>query len=132
MRIRRKSHCVFNINYHFVWRPKYRHSYLDTVEDTLTDAVHESLRGTETDVSSLHISPDHIHLFVSTVPTTSPVEVVRRVKSITARRLWSKHGETMQRLYWGGGCWERSYYVGTAGTVSAETVKEYIERTDHL
>ena len=132
MRTRRSSHSVHNLNYHFVWCPKYRHSYLETVESTVSESIRESLRATEAEILSLHIAPDHVHLFVSALPTSAPFELVRRVKSISARRLWSEHEETMQRLYWGGGCWERSYYVGTAGTVSAETIRDYIERTEHL
>lgn len=82
---------MFNLNYHFVWCSKYRHSWLDTVEDTLTEAIHDSLRDTEAEVYPIHISPDHVHLFVSAPPTTAPVELVRRVKSISARRLWLEH-----------------------------------------
>jgi putative transposase len=59
-------------------------------------------------------------------------DMVRRIKSISARRLWSECERTMERLYWNGGCWERSYYVGTAGAVAAGTIQRYIERTDHL
>ncbi|MEZ3165194.1 transposase [Halorubrum sp. RMP-11] len=31
-----------------------------------------------------------------------------------------------------GGFWEQSYYIGTAGTVSTETIERYIERTEHV
>ncbi|PSQ63991.1 MAG: hypothetical protein BRD21_00780 [Halobacteriales archaeon SW_8_66_22] len=30
------------------------------------------------------------------------------------------------------GFWEESYYVGTAGDVSTDTIEQYIERTEHV
>ncbi|WP_284071430.1 transposase [Clostridiisalibacter paucivorans] len=29
--------------------------------------------------------------------------------------------------FWGSGLWSRGYYVGTTGTVSAETIQRYIQ-----
>jgi len=37
----------------------------------------------------LHISPDHVHLFLSAHPKHAPSEIVRTVKSITAREMWN-------------------------------------------
>jgi putative transposase len=132
MEIRHGNHCVYGLNYYFVWCPKYRHSFLNSVEETLTEALYESIDGTAMGILSMHVSPDHVHLFVSGTPTMSPSDMVRRIKSISARRLWSECKETMEKLYWGGGCWERSYYVGTAGVAAGETIQRYIERTNHL
>lgn len=131
MDVNRGNHCVYSLNYHFVWCPKYRLSFLNRVEETLTEALYDSIEGTKIEVLSLHISPDHVHLFVSAPPTMPPSDMVRRIKSISARRLWSECEETMEWLYWNGGCWERSYYVGTAGAVAGETIQRYIERTGH-
>ena len=35
--------------------------------------------------------------------------------------------ELKRKEFWGSGLWSPSYYVGTAGHVSAETIKKYIE-----
>ncbi len=35
-------------------------------------------------------------------------------------------------VVWGGGFWEESYYVGTAGDVSTDTIEQHIERTEHV
>jgi putative transposase len=32
---KRSNHTVYNVNYHFVWCPKYRHSILEPIEDSL-------------------------------------------------------------------------------------------------
>jgi putative transposase len=84
------------------------------------------------DLQSLHISPDHVHLFLSAHPKHAPSQIVRTVKSITAREMWEQHESFLESYLWGGGFWEKSYYVGTAGTVSSETIEQYIERTEHV
>jgi putative transposase len=32
---KRSNHTVYNVNYHFVWCPKYRHAILEPIEDSL-------------------------------------------------------------------------------------------------
>lgn len=38
----------------------------------------------------------------------------------------------LKQRVWGGHLWSPSYYVGTAGTVSAATIQRYIERSEHV
>ena len=70
--------------------------------------------------------PDHLHLFVSAPPFDSPTEIVKVFKGVTALRLFKKFPE-LRSEYWKGKLWSPSYYVGTAGHVSAETIRKYIE-----
>ena len=53
-----------------------------------------------------------------------PAEIIRLFKGITSRRL-KKEFESLRRQYWGehATLWAEGYYVGTAGHVSAETIK---------
>jgi putative transposase len=72
--------------------------------------------------------PDHIHLFISVPPTVLPVTIVQRIKSISATKIFEFLSNLKQQYFWGSGLWSRRYYVGTAGTVTAETIRTYIER----
>ena len=76
----------------------------------------------------MEVMPDHVHLFVSAPPKFSPAEIVRLFKEITSRRL-KKVFESLSRQYWGKNAtlWAEGYQVGTAGHVSVETNKGYIE-----
>lgn len=47
-------------------------------------------------------------------------------KGITAKKLFEMHPEIRSRL-WNGHLWNPSYYVGTCGDTTKETVKMYIE-----
>ncbi|WP_225335987.1 IS200/IS605 family transposase [Halomicrobium urmianum] len=118
--------------YHFVWCPKYRHAILEPIEDSLEASFRDVCDEYGYEILSLYISPDHVHLFLSAHPKHAPGEIVRTVKNITAREMWEQHESYLERYLWGGGFWERSYYIGTAGTVSTETIERYIERTEHV
>ncbi len=75
------------------------------------------------EILSLHILPDHVHLFLLAHPKHAPSEIVRTVKSITAREMWEQHEPFLAEYLCGGGFWEESYYVGTAGDVSTDTIE---------
>ncbi len=132
MRVRRSNHTVYTINYHFVWCPRYRTAILDRIESSLEQSIRTVADEYGYDILSLHISSDHVHLFLSAHPKHAPSEVVRTVKSITAREMWEQHESLLERKFWSGGFWEQSYYVGTTGEMSSRTVERYINRTEHV
>ena len=76
------------------------------------------------------VQPEHIHLFVSVPPTVSISVALKKLKGITARKLFIEFPRLKDEL-WGGSLWSPSYYFGTAGNVSAQTIKQYIERVEH-
>ena len=82
------------------------------------------------EVMAVEVVPDHVHLFVSASPKFAPADIVRLFKGITSRRL-KKEFESLSRQYWGehATLWAEGYYVGTAGHVSADTIKRYIEES---
>jgi hypothetical protein len=65
---KRSNHTVYNVNYHFVWCPKYRHTILDSIEDSLEAIFRDVCDEYGYEILSLHISPDHVHLFLSAHP----------------------------------------------------------------
>jgi putative transposase len=70
--------------------------------------------------------PDHVHLFITTPPFVAPSWIAKIVKGGSARKVFSQHPEIKSQL-WGGHLWSPSYYCGTAGSVTAETIRRYIE-----
>jgi putative transposase len=66
---------------------------------------------------------DHVHLFLRCPPTLAPCQMVFRVKGRSSRRLRQEF-PSLRRL---PSLWTRSYFVGTAGNVSTDTVRHYIE-----
>ncbi|QUV78419.1 IS200/IS605 family transposase [Chloracidobacterium thermophilum] len=124
--------CVYQTAYHVVWCPKYRRDVLTgpAAEEmaVMLDAICAE-RGWP--VISKEIQPDHIHLFVSIPPAMAVADAVKILKGTTARKLFQRHPRLKSRL-WGGNLWSPSYYVGTAGNVSAGTIQRCIERSEHV
>ena len=70
--------------------------------------------------------PDYIHLFVSAHPKQSPLEIVKKLKGISARLIFKKYPKFQKKEFWGKHLWSGGYYVGTAGIVTAESIQKYI------
>lgn len=125
---RKINHCVYNINYHIVFCPKYRHKVIkDDVAETIKEVVQEICAAYGYDLIQMEAMPDHLHIFLSAPPTAAPTEIVRRLKSIAANRIFAAFPCIKKKYFWGSGLWSRGYYIGTAGNVSAETIRQYIE-----
>jgi putative transposase len=121
MDMRSTRHSKYNINYHLVWTPKYRYPVLTgDVAAHLNDIFHTIADKKGLEILSLEIMPDHIHMFISSPPQNAPSLIVNWFKGISARMYNYWYGETPIK-------WTNAYYVGTAGTVTAETIKRYIE-----
>lgn len=75
-------------------------------------------------VEVCEIMPDHVHVFITGIPTDAIQYIANQLKGYSSRILRSEFKELRTRL---PTLWSRSYYVGTVGHVSESTVKKYIE-----
>ena len=125
MRKNRYAHCT--LNYHFVWCTKHRRKALTgEVAERLRMIVDDIAGQMGFDVISLEIQPDHVHLFISAPPKYSPAKIINAVKGASSRRLRNEFPELRSTVN-EETLWTRTYYVGTAGHVSSETIQRYIE-----
>ena len=124
--------CVYQMAYHVIWCPKYRKRILTgEIAKSLCLAINEICIERKWPILTLEIQPDHIHLFVTIPPSLAVADAVKILKGSTARKLFATFPVLKDQLC-GGHLWSPSYYVGTAGNVSAETIRHYIERTEHI
>lgn len=121
----RTRHAHYNINYHLVWCPKFRRPVLaGGVGKRLSELIPQNVEKLGGRVLELVVQPDHVHLFASFPPTLAIAQIMHRIKGATSFQLRQEFPHLRSRL---PSLWTRSYYVGTAGYVSAETIKHYIE-----
>ena len=78
-------------------------------------------------IIELEIMPDHIHLFISAHPKHSPMGIVKQFKRISARLIFLKFPKFKQKEFLESHLWSGGYYVGTAGVVTSEAIKKYIQ-----
>jgi len=113
------------INYHVVFCPKYRRKLLvGEVKNRLESLVKEVSVENKWDILAMEVMPDHVHLFVSADTKTKPHMVVKRFKGRTSRFLREEFRDLRKMPT----LWTRSYFLSTAGNVSAATIKKYIEQ----
>ena len=124
-RYRRNTGSVFNLHLHLVWCPKYRKPVLvDAIETRLKELLYEKAVALNVEIEGLEVMPDHVHLFVAVPPTDAPQHFANQFKGYTSRVLRQEFEHLRTQLP----ClWSRSYYVGSAGHVSADVIKKYIE-----
>lgn len=121
---KRTAGSVYSIRYHMVWCPKYRRPVLvGEVADALRDLLTAKVTELGGEVLALEVMPDHVHLFVEMPPSFAPAQIAFRLKGYTSHALREMFPWLKSRL---PSLWSRSYYVGTAGHVSEETIKKYI------
>lgn len=131
--LRRTSHSVSDLNYHFVFVPKYRKEVLvGGVKTRVKKEIWRICKDHDFEIIALNLEPDHLHLFISVDPNWSPAEIARTLKSITARKVFRNFPFLKDEEYWGGEFWSDSYYVGSAGHVSSETIRKYVNRVKEL
>lgn len=122
--VKKTRHCVYHINYHFVWCPKYRrHVLVGQIRERLKELLHDCVTALDGEIIEMVIQSDHIHLFVSFPPSVAPSQAAHRLKGATSfylRREFPKLKRFAKTL------WTPSYYVGTAGHVSSEAIEKYI------
>ena len=132
MQIKKTRWSHYLCNYHIVWIPKYRHKVLvGEVAQELERLLREVAEKNDMEIISLSVQPDHVHVFISAPPRFAPAEIVNLLKGYTSRKLREKFPGLKSRVH-SKGLWVRSYYIGTAGHVSQETIKRYIEEAQDL
>ncbi|WP_155746779.1 IS200/IS605 family transposase [Scytonema sp. UIC 10036] len=125
---RRKNHSVSLVNYHLVWIPKRRKKILiGDVENRLRTIVWEVCEEKKWKIIALEIMPDHVHLFVNVPPEIAPHQVANAIKGRSSRLLRQEFPHLLKLP----SLWTSSYFVSTAGNVSSDTVRRYIEEQRH-
>ncbi|WP_059106224.1 IS200/IS605 family transposase [Shouchella shacheensis] len=114
------------INYHFVFCPRYRRKLFQRqdVEEKFKSLVKDICSSLDIEVMAIECDKDHTHLFLNVLPNRSPADVMAKIKGITSRKLREEFSH-LQHL---PSLWTRSYFVSTAGHVSSETIKRYVEQ----
>jgi putative transposase len=87
------------------------------------ELIYESARKIDCKVISLAIEPDHVHLFLNYDPDLSIAQIMHRIKGASSYALRSEF-PALKKL---PSMWTRAYFASSAGAVSSDTIKRYIE-----
>jgi len=130
--VKRTHHAVYDLKYHFVWVPKYRKMILrEDISKRVEGVFNEVAKVYEFDIERMAVVEDHVHIFLLAPPKYSPGEIVRILKSKSAKVVFREFPEVREEL-WGGEFWSDGYFVRSVGDeVTAEVIRKYIEYHEH-
>ncbi len=123
---RRGSHTIYDIQLHLVWVTKYRYHVLKgEVGLRARDLIRQSCSTREVQILQGSVGSDHVHLLVSIPPELSISKLMQFIKGRTSHLLQSEFPHLHKR-YWGRHFWARGYFCASVGTVTEETIRDYI------
>ncbi|MBU3153711.1 IS200/IS605 family transposase [Clostridium estertheticum] len=113
------------INYHFIFCPRYRRKIflIPNVEERFKCLVKDVCKEIEIEIIAIECDKDHTHMFLNCLPKLGLPDIMQKIKGATSKGLRSD----FQELNKMPSLWTRSYFVSTAGNVSSETVKNYVD-----
>lgn len=122
-------HDLSECYYHVQITVKYRKSLLNKrVEEVMLEAMREFNERYAIEIQQVGFDGDHVHILNRFLPKYSGGEVIRLIKSITAREIFREVPEVKRQL-WGGEFWTDGYYIATiSGCGDKKIIEEYIKK----
>ncbi len=124
----RRRHSVTKLCVHLVFTTKYRRKVmtpeiLDEMKTTLKETA-VKLGCTPLEING---EADHVHLLLRFPADSSVSSIVNSLKTVSSRMIRKNHPDI---LHGGrtGLFWSRSYFAATAGGVTLEVLKTYVEK----
>jgi len=106
-RYRKTSHVIYECKYHICWLPKYRYPILTgRVGLRVRELIRQIAVANEVEIITGVISSDHVHIYVSMLPSLSVSKFVQFAKGATSRKLQMEFGD-LRKKYWGQHIWAR-------------------------
>ncbi|MCL6277095.1 IS200/IS605 family transposase [Streptomyces albidoflavus] len=123
--IRRYSGAVYDLGLHVMWCSKYRRRVLGgSVATRLHELIEQKAAEKGWEIATLEIAPDHVRVFVRHDPKASASYVANQFKGFTSRVLRSEFPHLKSRM---PTLWSSSFFVASAGTLSADAMEKYID-----
>ena len=123
-----ENHYVYSTHYHVIWCTQYRNCIFDNQElaQEMKNILLTVAKNNRIAVENIEIMPEHVHMLISFRPSNSGSSVMKALKGRSAKLFFEAHPEIKQAKCWGGHLWSGSYYFGSVGNMSKETINKYI------
>jgi putative transposase len=103
----KSSHCVYDIGWHIVFCPRYRRGAMAGQAGEYMSALFLNIAGHYGYViRTMEVMPDHVHILLSAPPTVAGMDIVKTLKSISARYFFQKYPslrESFRNGFWSKG-----------------------------
>ena len=116
--------------YHIIFVCKYRKKLLVSrqISDDIKQFSYEICQRHSVIIRYMETDKDHIHYMIETEPTMSISKIVNLMKSYTTYHIWKRYPQYLRKQFWKEHTfWTDGYFACSAGNVSEEMRKRYIE-----
>lgn len=125
----KSCNAVYSLRYHLIICVKYHRKCFS--DERLRERFKELstfVAGTQgVDVIEQECGDDHVHLLISTKPSTNLTKYINFLKTYTSKNLRKEFPEELSEQLLGDAFWSPSYYLATVGNVSLDTLYNYVE-----
>ena len=119
------AHLVYSCQYHVIFCPKYRRKILkDGIDTRMKELVLEIANDCDFKILDMEVMSDHVHLLIYCNPRYGILNCVKHIKQVTSHILKKEFPIIKSKI---PTLWTRSSFISSVGSVSLETVKQYIE-----
>ena len=118
-------------NWHFEWCTKYRYKvFRKSYNKNLCQiALLEAAKIAKINIQELEVQPEHIHMIVELPLTETPVNAIRKLKSISTKILFRLLPKLRLR-YPKNALWSRGKFAISIGNITLEKAKEYVKNQE--
>jgi putative transposase len=124
----RWQHNVSECYYHLQLTVKYRKNlFVEEIEQVVMEVMAGFKDRYEIEVHTVGFDANHVHVLCRFLPKYTGGQVVRLMKSFTAREIFRCYPGVKQRL-WDVEFWSDGYYIATvSGNGDKKEIEEYIK-----
>ena len=126
----RKRHAVYKLTYHAVFVIKYRRKVMSEpiIDHMRQYAAHLIDQCYQGKLIELNGEPDHIHILFDAGPEVQVLDLVRVIKTKTARFARKQYPKELKEYFWKPVFWTDSYFASTVGNTTRNMVEQYIRK----
>lgn len=98
-----------------------------TVPKTIEESIKDTWDRFNITLIEFNTDDDHDHVLINYPPKYSLSEIVRALKTNSSRNVRKYCAEEIQDKLYGNHFWSPSYFVASAGGVTLDKLKKYVE-----
>lgn len=124
------SHLTFSCQYHVIFCPKYRRKVLTNgIDVRLKEIFEEISHDYDFSIVEMEVMSDHVHLLIDCNPRFGIMACITKLKGVSSKIIREEFPSIRTRL---PTLWTRSAFISTVGSVSLDTIKQYIENQKNV
>lgn len=113
---------------HLVFVAKYRRKvFTKTILKHLKTIFSNVCEDFEASLEEFNGEGDHVHLLVHYPPKVCVSKLVNSLKGVSSRLIRKKKYPSIEKSLWNGALWSPSYFAGSCGGASIDTLEQYIQ-----